>query len=407
MATAFANARGQYSIQYRQPGQRRPTIYLGKVSAKFADDFCKRVQHLLDCQKYAHPLDAQLLAWLSSLPPKVKAKLADKGLIDPVGGSTVAELCRYCIEQAHVEPSSLQKYRDAEANLVAFFTGSRNIQSITSGDADEFARWLRKKGRRPKEGTLAATTVSKRLQQVKQFFAVAVRKRWIPANPLDGVTVPLDSPTDRQFFVTTEMTTKLMKAADPELRVIIALARYGGLRIPSEIWPLEWDWVNWEEGTLKVFSQKNKRFAHMKWRSVPLFPELAKALSAAYMQPEGSRYIIRTRPGDITATALRNRLERLCLKCKIMPWPKLWQNMRSTRETELIDQGYPIHVVCAWIGNSPAVAIRSYLQIVKEHVRRATGVDRDSAALRKYAEKALSKSLSKALTNADQKALRG
>jgi len=35
--------------------------------------------------------------------------------------------------------------------------------------------------------------------------------------------------------------------------------------------------------------------------------------------------------------------------------PKLFQNLRSTRETELMET-YPAHVVCAWIGNSEAVA---------------------------------------------------
>jgi hypothetical protein len=34
--------------------------------------------------------------------------------------------------------------------------------------------------------------------------------------------------------------------------------------------------------------------------------------------------------------------------------PKLFQNLRSTRETELAEC-WPEHVVCAWIGNSKAV----------------------------------------------------
>ena len=30
-------------------------------------------------------------------------------------------------------------------------------------------------------------------------------------------------------------------------------------------------------------------------------------------------------------------------------WPKLFQNLRSRRETELAEQ-FPMHVVCSWIG---------------------------------------------------------
>ncbi|MFO7908055.1 MAG: hypothetical protein R6U98_35770, partial [Pirellulaceae bacterium] len=53
------------------------------------------------------------------------------------------------------------------------------------------------------------------------------------------------------------------------------------------------------------------------------------------------------------------------------PWPNLFQNLRSTRETELAEQ-FPIHVVCAWIGNTKAVAAKHYLQITEEHFRKAT-----------------------------------
>ncbi len=53
------------------------------------------------------------------------------------------------------------------------------------------------------------------------------------------------------------------------------------------------------------------------------------------------------------------------------PWPKLFQNLRPTRETELA-QDYPLHVACAWIGNSQAVANKHYLQVTEEHFREAT-----------------------------------
>jgi hypothetical protein len=50
---------------------------------------------------------------------------------------------------------------------------------------------------------------------------------------------------------------------------------------------------------------------------------------------------------------------------------KLWQNLRSSRETELADQ-YPIQVVTAWIGNSIAVAKKHYLQVTDDHFKKAS-----------------------------------
>ena len=55
-----------------------------------------------------------------------------------------------------------------------------------------------------------------------------------------------------------------------------------------------------------------------------------------------------------------------------MPWPKLFQNLRSTRETELTKQ-FPIHVVCKWLGNSTTIASKHYLQITEEHYQDAAG----------------------------------
>ena len=63
---------------------------------------------------------------------------------------------------------------------------------------------------------------------------------------------------------------------------------------------------------------------------------------------------------------------RIIRKAGIEPWPKLFQNLRSTRETELAEQ-YPLHVVCAWIGNSQPVAAKHYLQVTEGHFRQAAG----------------------------------
>ena len=51
-------------------------------------------------------------------------------------------------------------------------------------------------------------------------------------------------------------------------------------------------------------------------------------------------------------------------------WPKLIQNLRSTREMELADD-FPMHVVCQWIGNSQPIAAKHYLQVTDDHFSKA------------------------------------
>ncbi len=52
------------------------------------------------------------------------------------------------------------------------------------------------------------------------------------------------------------------------------------------------------------------------------------------------------------------------------PWPKLFHNGRSTRETELAES-FPLHIVTAWTGDSELVSQKHYLQISDEHFARA------------------------------------
>ncbi len=54
---------------------------------------------------------------------------------------------------------------------------------------------------------------------------------------------------------------------------------------------------------------------------------------------------------------LRTRLQKIIRRAGLEPWPKLWQNLRATRETELAEI-FPVHVVSAWIGNSVTVAAK-------------------------------------------------
>ena len=67
---------------------------------------------------------------------------------------------------------------------------------------------------------------------------------------------------------------------------------------------------------------------------------------------------------------LRTRLQWIIKRAGLKAWPKLWQNLRATRETELADK-FPAHVAAAWIGNSVAVAMKHYLQVTEDHFKQA------------------------------------
>jgi integrase len=176
----------------------------------------------------------------------------------------------------------------------------------------------------------------------------------------------------REYFLSREDAAKVLNACpDAQWRLLFALSRFGGLRCPSEHLGLRLSDVDWERGRITVRSPKTEHHEGGGIRTVPIFPELRPYLEEVWDQaPPGDGYVI-TRYRDKNVN-LRTQLTKIIKQAGLAPWPKLFQNLRATRETELAEI-YPLHVVCAWIGNSQAVARKHYLQVTEDHFRKATG----------------------------------
>lgn len=121
---------------------------------------------------------------------------------------------------------------------------------------------------------------------------------------------------------------------------------------------------------MTVTSPKTEHHVGKGYRTVPLFPELRPHLEAVYdAAPEGTEFVItHYRDGGVN---LRSQLLKIIRRAGLQPWPKLFHNLRSSRQTEL-EESFPSHVVCAWIGNSEKVARKHYLQVTEAHFGKAT-----------------------------------
>ena len=156
---------------------------------------------------------------------------------------------------------------------------------------------------------------------------------------------------------------------DAQWRLLVALSRYGGLRIPSEALPLKWSDVNWEKSRIIITSPKTEHHEGKGGRVIPLFPELRKPLLDVFEDATSGAEFVLTRYRD-AAVNLRTHFMRIIRQAGLKPWPKPWHNMRASRQTELAER-FPIHVVCAWLGNTRAVAQEHYLQVTDAHFEGA------------------------------------
>jgi hypothetical protein len=69
---------------------------------------------------------------------------------------------------------------------------------------------------------------------------------------------------------------------------------------------------------------------------------------------------------------LRTQFERLVTRAGLVPWPRTFNAIRASRETELARE-YPVHVVTAWLGNSPKIAMKHYLMVTEKDFELASG----------------------------------
>ena len=117
-------------------------------------------------------------------------------------------------------------------------------------------------------------------------------------------------------------------------------------------------------------------------RACPLFPELRKVLETTKAMATGDDDYVVDKPiyraaantGEGWKNAnLRTQFLKIIGQAKVSSWPRLFHSMRASRQTEL-EREFPLHVVCAWLGNSPKIAQRSYLLVTSEDFQKAISI---------------------------------
>ena len=288
-------------------------------------------------------------------------------------------IIEYRQKRSDVKESTQLKWQSAEMHLIAFFGGKKNLREITAGHADEFRLYLL-------EQKLAENSVRRYCGIAKQFFGAAVKKKLIEENPFSGVVASVKGNKAKFFYLSREDSAKVLKACpDLQWRLIFTLARFGGLRCPSEILKLKWTDIDWTSRRIKVTSPKTEHHEGKESRLIPFFPELQAVLEEGKVNAGDSPFVI-TRYREATqnlGTTFRKIVNRAGLK----PWPKLFQNLRSTRQTELCEE-FPSHAVCEWIGNSERVAKEHYLQLTDAHFEKASQVPPENVVATQVATKA-------------------
>lgn len=376
MASINTQKNGSRRIQFTDVDGRRKTIRLGAVPIKTAETVKTRVEYLIIAKQTGTAVDLDTGKWITSIGNDLADRLAAVELIPKREITTKtlgAFLQEYIDGRQDVRPDTKVVWRHVQNNLRAHFGASRTLQSIIEADADAFKQRLIRDG-------LAMATIAKRLQVCRMIFKAAMRAKYIASNPFLGTSAPSTVQADKFFFVTREMTQRLLDACpDVTWRLFVALGRYGGFRVPSEACSLRWQDVLWDQAKIVVQSPKGQRYGKGE-RIIPLFPELRPILEEAFeLADEGDVYCVeRFRRFAVGKTgwmncSLGSRFAKIIKRAGLARWPRLFHALRASRETELA-QEYPIHVVTAWLGNTPRIAMKHYLMVTENEFQKAVQI---------------------------------
>ncbi len=241
MASLSTDKQGNRTIEFSGPDGSRQRIRLGKMPKRDAVKIKGHIENLLIAKRSGNSIDNAAADWLATTDGKLHGRLAKLGLVtprvieqasepesEPTGPLLGDFTSVYINGRVKIKPGTRINLERCRRALVEYFGANQPMKLVTAGDADDFREHL--------NTTLAENTVRRICGRAKQIFRAAVRKKLLAESPFaDMKAVSVTANKSREYFITREQAAAVLDACpNTQWKLLFALARYGGLRCPSE-----------------------------------------------------------------------------------------------------------------------------------------------------------------------------
>ncbi len=354
-----------YAVDVVVPGSKRSRINLGSVPKKHANRFCDRIQSIEDAVRIGCQVDRLDEEWLRNLPPQQYERVVRSGLLDHTGiPARLMSLSEWvdiwlATVSARCSERTVELYSQSAGLFTAFLGRDIGLVSVTRDLAAQWCDALHLDG-------LSESSVRRHIRQLKACFNEAIGRDILMSNPFDRLA-SASIPAQRDRHVSEdEARAVLAELPSPAYKVLFALARFGGLRSPSETMVLEWEDLDSSLEVMRVTAQKTQKDYPL--RAVPIVPDLRSAIQEL-AEHTG------TMSGPLLTISSNNHprtVKNAALRAGVKPWPRTFQTLRQSFSTSMAER-FPEHVVAAWAGHSPEVSRRHYLTVRDEYLVDAAG----------------------------------
>lgn len=325
-------------IQYRANGGQFKTISLGKCSETFAQNVLNQLRRGDSA--------------ISGLSHAATRKMEAAGIIQVKTQRLDDFLENFLTAYSVGKSSGSIRNLDLMCRHLIECFGERDVTKFTVEDADKWLIW--------RSSTTSPSTLNREIRYAKMIFQRAVDYGLLLVNPWKHLKAGRTSNDDRFEFVERDRFEKVLSSCpDQNWRVAASLMRYGGIRTTCELFALNWSHIDFENSAITIPKCKTKR------RVMPMFPELRRELDQLYDRTGRVAKVCASKSG------VWHRFESIVKSSGVKRWPRLFQNLRASRQSELESQGFSQTAVCSWLGNSPMVARQHYLHVLKDDFQRA------------------------------------
>ena len=265
-------------------------------------------------------------------------------------------LKRYVDSRHDLAKTTLKEHKRTIELLLQFFSSDLRIDRITRSAARDWRTWIYSI-----EGISSEATVCKHVRNAKVMFHQAVDDDLVLANPFGRLRgTPPDPDKDWQYVSRDEFGRLLTASPNIHWRLLLALCRLGGLR-RGEALTARWEDVDWGRRRLTVINPQGYRSSKKASRVIPTEPQLHDVLVEGYDLAKSGATLI----APVSHNNLRREFHRLIRRAGLEPWDDCFQVLRRNCDTDWSAE-YPPAIVASWMGHSPSVSQRYYLQVPDE-----------------------------------------
>ena len=365
-----------YNIQWCE-NRRRHTIHLSSRTyrRKTVERFKEMVETLVYYRKNGtHVPDKAVTNWLTAAPAELQEKLAKVGLINVTKSKTCKELWDAFTKhkKPSVKPKTMMLYQWHRDKFFEWFSKNELVENVTVERCLDWKADLLTQQ--------AVAGVAGIMKGAKAVFDWAVAIDWIRENPMKAIPIGSFINRENDRVISMGEYAKLLNICpNQEWRTIVAFARIGGLRCPSELQPMMWSDVNWTENRFVVRSPKTEHHEGHRERIVPLFPELRKVLEQHFSLDgaKDSKFVIEHIRNSNTSWNLHAPFQAIACRAGLGKIVRPFDNMRMSRSNE-VERKFGSKKESLWIGHSEQVMTKHYLVLDDTDYAEAAEADLES-----------------------------